>query len=304
METTFRKWIFASKLMSWPKLLVAFILGISIGIHKNQDYSLLMVGLGFLFTVFLLLYIVFLNDYADREIDTLKRKLFPGESLKTIPDAILPASHLMIAGFVFFVLGIAVNGVIAYIISSWISLVIGIGCFLFFFIYSFPPIRLNYRGGGEILEGFGVGLVLPFYNYFILTLDFSDIIYLPILVFYTLLSLSSALASGLSDEVSDRQGGKITFVTVFGNSYTRMGIFILVGFSIVVLAFLPFFYNLFQYWIIGLVMLFLLFNLNRMNRISPRAITNAFSEQKLFKKYLHNAIWGSILILSTDLIFF
>ncbi|MCC5815375.1 MAG: prenyltransferase [Leptospira sp.] len=289
--------------MSWPKLLVAYILGISIGIHKNQEYSLLMVGLGFLFTIFLLLYIVFLNDYADREIDALKRKLFPKESLKTIPDAILPAQHLLRAGLVFFVLGIIVNVIIGIIISSWISFVIGLCCFVFFFIYSFPPIRLNYRGGGEILEGFGVGLVLPFYNYYILTLDFTDTLYLPVVVFYILLSLSSALASGLSDEASDRQGGKITFVTVFGNSYARMGIFILVGFAILVLAFLPFFYNLFQNWVIGLVLLFLLYNLNRMNRVSPRAITNAFIEQKLFKKYLHNAIWGSILILSVHLIF-
>jgi 1,4-dihydroxy-2-naphthoate octaprenyltransferase len=304
METTFQKWIFASKIMSWPKLLVAYILGISLGIHKNQEYPLLMVGLGFLFTIFLLLYIVFLNDYADREIDTLKRKLFPKESLKTIPDAILPAHHLLRAGLVFFILGITVNAIIGFIISSWISLLIGIGCFVFFFIYSFPPIRLNYRGGGEILEGFGVGLVLPFYNYFILTQDFTDTLYLPILVFYILLSLGSALASGLSDEVSDKQGGKITFVTIFGNSFTRMGIFILVGLAVIVLAFLPFFYDLFRYWTIGLVLLFLLFNLNRMNRVSPRAVTNAFSEQKLFKKYLHNGIWGSILILSVDLIFF
>ena len=36
-----------------------------------------------------------------------------------------------------------------------------------FVAYTLPPLRLNYRGGGELLEMLGVGLALPLYNVYL-----------------------------------------------------------------------------------------------------------------------------------------
>lgn len=305
MDTTFRKWIFASKIMSWPKLLVSYALGIGLGIHhlhtNNSNVDWVQIVLGFFFTLFLLLYIVFLNDYADREVDSIKRKMFPEESLKTIPDLILPEKSILRAGLAFGLLGLVVNGLIAYRIESLLNLVIGLGCFLFFYIYSFPPLKLNYRGGGEILEGSGVGVVLPFFIYYSLSPNLNIWNEFPIYLYYFLVSLASAIASGLSDEESDRIGGKTTFVTHFGNSFSRKTIFVLLGGGIIELLIFSPVNDIIGIQVLALVILYVMFEFNRMNRVSPLAKTNSFDSIRKFKKFLHNAIWGSILIISIDL---
>lgn len=298
------RWIYALKIQSWPKLLVPFLLGQGLGATAGGTVS----GEGFLtglgFTVGLLVFIVLLNDWADREVDRIKREMFPdGCSPKTIPDGILPANYLLLGamGSGALALGFASLGDflrnLPYLVPA------GLLCLLIFVAYSLPPIRLNYRGGGEFLEMLGVGLALPLFNSYAQSGRWLSPDAGQILPTFLLLALASAVASGLSDEESDRRGGKHTLVLRVGNPAARKLIEILTA-GVIVL------------WLIaaltgtaGISRWLFLFNAvlagwywREMRRISPAAVTNAFKAQGLYKNALHRAIWLPVTIFALYLL--
>ena len=105
-----RRWRYALKLGSWPKLLVPALLGHAIGLQVAGGWSWELAGLGLLFTVADLCFIVLLNDWGDQEVDRIKRVRFPdGCSPKTIPDGILPATSLLRMGLLFGGVAVAIS---------------------------------------------------------------------------------------------------------------------------------------------------------------------------------------------------
>ena len=68
---------------------------------------------------------------------------------------------------------------------------------------------------------FGVGIALPVFNLYIQAGTIPRHVW-PWIAGFACLSLASAVASGLSDEESDRAGGKRTFASTFGNRAALM----------------------------------------------------------------------------------
>ena len=97
---------------------------------------------------------------------------------------------------------------------------LGLAGLVVFAAYSFAPLRLNYRGGGEILEVVGVGILLPLTGYYIaagsLPTDNGHL-----LVPLALYALVGALASGLKHEPADRENCKRTCCVLFGAQVTK-----------------------------------------------------------------------------------
>ncbi|MEO1172640.1 MAG: prenyltransferase, partial [Myxococcota bacterium] len=194
MTSTFARWRYAAKPNSWPKLLVPMLLGQSLGAYLAGRIDPRALAFGVLFVVADLLYIVFLNDWADERVDRIKREMFPdGCSPKTIPDDILPARALLGAGIGAGALGL----VIAWTFGHWLDrpwLFAGAAAALaVFWAYTLPPLRLNYRGGGEVLEALGVGFVLPWLNAYAQSGVLGGAGY-AVLAPFVVLSLSSAVA--------------------------------------------------------------------------------------------------------------
>jgi len=282
-----RRWLYAAKPQSWPKLLVPFLLGQAIGLGGARSASWIAFTAGLLFTVLFLLYVVFLNDWADRDVDALKRRMFPrGCSPKTIPDQILPAHHLLAAGVVAggFALGLAIAAGF-WLDRPWFGPLAAVGLGIFA-AYTLPPLRLNYRGGGELLEMIGVGAVLPILHVYLQGGEFAP----PgvwLLPGFVLLSLASAIASGLSDERSDRRGGKTTLVSTFGNRVARRVIEALVFAGAAAWLFLP----TLPWWMAAPPAGIAFFEAGRLLGVSGSAVTDAFGAQRRYKSFLHHAIW-------------
>ena len=141
------------------------LLGQAIGVAATGHFGWRGAVVGGLFTGFGLGFIVLLNDWGDRDIDALKRKLLPNAgSPKTIPDGILAAPRVLFAGLACG--GVALATALAggpWLGRPWLGMM-GVGAMLLFVAYTLPPIRMNYRGGGELLEMLGVGVVLPWIN--------------------------------------------------------------------------------------------------------------------------------------------
>ncbi|MFK7990930.1 MAG: prenyltransferase [Sandaracinaceae bacterium] len=286
-----KAWIGAAKPASWPKLLVPFVLGQAIGLGAGDSAwteRTLAFGLGLVFTVLDLLFIVFLNDWGDREVDAIKRQMFPKSSQKTVPDGLLAAHQLLFAGLAAGGLALAVAVVSGVLLGRpWLG-PLAAGALGIFVAYTLPPLKLNYRGGGELLEMAGVGLVLPAFHMYLQGGEVAPGVAL--LPGFALLSLASAVASGLSDERSDRAGGKHTFVTRFGNAAGRRTTEVLAFAGATLWAGSGWFAGtpvwvgagaaLVAYWYVG----------GTFAR-SGRAKTDRFSAQRQYKGALHHAIW-------------
>jgi 1,4-dihydroxy-2-naphthoate octaprenyltransferase/chlorophyll synthase len=291
VQSTFDRWIYALKPMSWAKLLVPMILGQGLGLWAGTDISLTGMAYGAFYTVLDLVFIVLLNDWGDRRVDAIKREMFPdGCSPKTIPDGILPGRALLVVGLLAGVLA-AGSG---FIFEAWVQrpgiAVMGLAGLVMFGAYTFGPFKLNYRGGGEFIEMLGVGAVLPWLNAYAVGGVVWASSYSWVLGGFTLMAFSSALASGLADEDSDRAGGKRTFTTMFGNPVIRswVGRTLVLGITVWLAMAVGYPELRIPALLAGLVAFY--FH-RRMSRVSHQATTNAFGAQKIFKLMLHRAIW-------------
>jgi 1,4-dihydroxy-2-naphthoate octaprenyltransferase len=296
------RWIYAAKLDSWPKLLVPMLLGQALGVSATGRLDWLAAALGFCFTVFELLFVVFLNDWGDRRVDRIKRQMFPdGCSPKTIPDEILPARAVLGAGIFAGLLAVAIAGYAQLTLERSGLLVASVGLLALFVPYTFTPLRLNYRGGGEWLEGFGVGLALPCFHLF---LQSGELWHrsLWLLPGFAMLALASAVASGLADEQSDRRGGKRTYVSEYGNRAARALIERLVLAACLVWAPSMRLSGVIPAPIGALAIVIILVNWRRLRKISHEAKTNAFEAQRTYKHFLHQAQWRSTTLLALVLI--
>jgi 1,4-dihydroxy-2-naphthoate octaprenyltransferase/chlorophyll synthase len=297
--TPYRRWRYALKPASWPKLFVPAFVGQAIGAAHLGGVDLVSAAGGLGLTFLLLGAIVLSNDLADREVDGLKRRLFPTScSPKTIPDGILSAGHVALGALVFTAAAIGFG----YYCNDWLGRplmgIATLGALAVFAGYSLWPLKLNYRGGGELLEMFGVGLVLPWINAYAQGgLGVESLTWLPrpwaILPGVCALAFASAIASGLSDEVSDRKGGKRTFTTMLGNPMARR----FAEANVLLAAILWLLAGIFSAHIPLVVAVFgalvLAYYLRTLVALSPAAVTNAFDAQRRYKDVLHRAFWNS-----------
>ena len=291
--TPFERWRYAIKPASWPKLLVPMSLGICLGsVSAGRWPTWVELAVAVAFTIFDGLFIVLLNDWGDREVDRIKREMFPeGCSPKTIPDGILPARQVLAAGVMSGLAALAVAALGGWLLDLTMLPVVGVVCLAFFVAYTLPPIALNYRGGGELLEMLGVGVALPCFGAFAVGGELADPVML-YLVGFSALSLASALASGLSDEESDRAGGKRTFATVFGNKNVRRATLISAWSGVALLAAAALVQSSWVHLASALVASSgAAYFLVRTGARSAEAVTGAFRAQKVYKQLLHYAIW-------------
>lgn len=288
------RWLYALKPKSWPKLFAPALLGQAVGFADSGKLSWLAVLVGVAFTALDTALIVLLNDWGDREVDAIKRRRFPkGCSPKTIPDGILSAESVLFGGL----FAAAVLLVLAFRAGPAIGRPalgpMGLAAVALFVAYTFPPARLNYRGGGELVEAVGVGVILPGIHAYLQSGQLASARMLALAPCLFALALASALASGLSDEESDREGGKRTFTTAFGNRAVRLAVLLavaagilLLGVSVVVTG-----GRLAAPAALGALVLAVAGR--PLIGASEAAVTGAFAEQNRFKGFLHAGLWGA-----------
>ena len=177
------------------------------------DFTLILM----LYGLVMQLYIVFWNDWADCDADMRNAHptIFSGGS-RVLPDGLLAPRDLFIAGASAAVAILALGYIFTrYLDRPWTLLLFAVGTFLLW-AYSIPPLRLNYRFGGELLQALGVGLLLPHIGYYVQTNTFADATY--ILPFF-LHQLAIAIAFTLPDHDADKNTGKRTLATWIGTQH-------------------------------------------------------------------------------------
>ena len=209
-------WLQASRLASQTYILFPLLLGQ--GFHR-QNGGALNPAIFFwvcAYSLLIQLYIVYANDFADAEVDRLNTtyNIFSGGS-RVLVNGLLSKQEMLIGIVVTMVLNAGVGYVLTLFYGRGWALPLIFISWALLWAYSYAPLRLSYRGGGEILQAFGVGFLLLFFGYYA---QAGTPQYFPwrYLLFVMPLQLGAAVSTALPDEPSDRAGHKRTFVVLVG----------------------------------------------------------------------------------------
>jgi len=215
--TQMKHWGQASRPLAQVNIAVPLILGQAAAWHTTRTFSLFWFGAALLWGILDHLFLIYANDYADREADTGKRTPISGGS-GVIPEGKLTPAHLRRAAQASAFLLIVWSCVLALFGRPWTP-VYGIIALALLWLYSFPPVRLSYRGGGEILQGLGIGIGLPSLGYYLQ----AEIVLAPMWIILpaTVLGVCGNILTALPDVEDDRNADKRTWPVRFGVAHAR-----------------------------------------------------------------------------------
>lgn len=204
-------WLQASRPLAQINLYVPLWLGQALAFAHTGSFALPTLYASHLWAVLLLLVIVFSNDYADRETDALNRTYneFSGGS-RVLPEGRLRPDDLRGAAWV------ALAGLVG--LSAWLAFGAGrpwapafvAASALLVWAYNSPPLRLSYRGAGELVQGLGTGVVLPLLGFYLQAGDLAAFPGLALVPLF-LLGFVGNVLTALPDVPSDRQSDKRTY---------------------------------------------------------------------------------------------
>lgn len=284
-------WVQAARPGSVVKIILPILAGLSIGYARTGEIRTVYVLFALLFGWLDQLTIIFLNDFADAEADTLHTRRFP-ELIdpRAVPNGWLKKRDLLLAGLICAGLMLALSAVLSIFFDRGLAPVFGVLAVGLLFAYSFWPCKLNYRGLGELLETVGVGGVLPWIGYYFHTgrMDMPLAAIVPLI----LLAFASALSSGIKHMPADREAGKNTASVMFGTRFARVMIVALLTGSI---AYCAVFAVLgFYHWVslVLTVALPLVFWRMVARQLKTADHSNLVSLKK-FKGSLHKAIYAT-----------
>ncbi|NMO21372.1 prenyltransferase [Pyxidicoccus fallax] len=235
--TALRAWLQASRLPSQSYIALPLLLGQLAAVRlSGQPLDVgVLVGVQ-LFGVLDQLFIVYANDQADQETDRRNRTatLFSGGS-RVLVEGRLSSRALGIAALCCAGGLLAVSVALAVTRGAPMLVLLALLAVALLWAYSYPPVRLSYRGGGELLQMVGVSGVLPLYGY---VAQGGDLGGFPWWLVACLLPthLGCAIATALPDEPSDRESRKLTLPARVGGERAA---WVIVALNVLTLALAP-----------------------------------------------------------------
>lgn len=153
------------------------------------------------------------NEYADYETDSLTDPTPYSGGSGVLPRGMVPRRFALHAAWGALILGglLTVLLVVAAIIPPLSVPILLVGAF-FGWMYSLPPLKLAWRGWGEVDNALLGGWLLPVYGYVV---QAGQVDWLIALCFtpFTLLVFLNLLATTWADRDADAQVGKFTLAT-------------------------------------------------------------------------------------------
>ncbi|MGB5310632.1 MAG: prenyltransferase [Polyangiales bacterium] len=212
-----RAWIQAARPLAHVNIVVPILLGHVAAWHVTGLFDgwwlAAVLGWGVLDHLF----VIFANDFADQRGDSGRRTPISGGS-GVIPEGKLAPQQLASAARAAAILLLLYSCVLALVGRTWTPFY-ALAALLLMWLYSFMPVRLSYRGGGELLQGVGVGIGLPSLAYYMQT----ETVFAPGWVIWpaALLGVCSNVLTALPDVEDDTRAQKRTWPVRHGMGSAR-----------------------------------------------------------------------------------
>lgn len=215
--TGMKSWIQATRPLAHINLAVPLVLGQVAAWHVTARFSWTWFAAALIWGVLDHLFVIFANDFADHEADSVRRTLLSGGS-GVIPEGKLTPQQVGRAAQAAAILLLLYSCALTPLGRTWTPFY-GLAALLLMWLYSFPPVRLSYRGGGELLQGIGVGIGLPSLGYYLQ----AEGVFAPGWVIWpaALLGICSNVLTALPDVEDDTRAHKKTWPVRHGMRSAR-----------------------------------------------------------------------------------
>jgi 1,4-dihydroxy-2-naphthoate octaprenyltransferase len=216
---------------------VLYIIGVQLALLEGYPFDPLRASLGYMVLFFAHLSVSYSNDRFDMAADRHNRSTpFSGGSGVLIEHPEL-ASASLVTALVLILFSLITAGIYSAFFGFdpfFIGMVL-LGNALGW-SYTSPPLRLAYRGFGELSTSFAVGVLVTAYAYYVASGAF-DATYLHYAVPFMIYGIIFIFAVQIPDMEADIKGGKRTIVTIIGRkasffSMTAMSITATAGLAI------------------------------------------------------------------------
>ena len=202
-----KAWIQAARPLAHVNIVVPLLLGHVAAWHVTGRFDASWLVAALAWGVIDHMFVIFANDYADRDADSGDRTVLSGGS-GVIPEGKLTSRQIGRAALASAALLMAYSCLLLLLGRRWTP-IYALAAMLLMWLYSFPPARLSYRGGGELLQGIGIGIGLPSLGYYLQT----EMILAPSWIIgpAALLGVCSNVLTALPDLEDDQRAGKRTW---------------------------------------------------------------------------------------------
>ncbi len=216
-----KAWIKASRIPAQLFIFPALLLGQAIAFYNGYAMDIERVITIHLYGIFMHLFIVYGNDYADYESDKLNQTFTPftGGS-RVLVDNLLSKADLKKGFMLMGGLSIIMSVIMSFQAQSIYPVALVLIGLIIFQMYSFSPVKLSYRGYGETLQVLGVGIILPLIGYTVQSGGFVGVLGI-ILIALLPSQLAMALSTSMPDYPSDLKSQKHTTVVNFGTIVSK-----------------------------------------------------------------------------------
>ncbi|MFW5735373.1 MAG: prenyltransferase, partial [Oceanidesulfovibrio sp.] len=210
-----RVWVKAARPLSLINLFFPLLMGQALALQAHGVWSWPLFFLTMLYGLLQQASIVFLNDYFDFDADGMNRAPTPfSGGSRVLQDEELMPRQLLRAGL--FTAGLVLLlGIIMSLAGRPLMVPLFAAGLALLAAYSAPPVRLNYRGGGELLQGLGCGGLLPVIGFYGLTGSLAHFPWL-LLAPFIILHTANAIATALPDAPADAMANKRTVPAMIG----------------------------------------------------------------------------------------
>lgn len=214
-------WIQAARPLAHANLAMPLLVGEVLGWALMGELDLRLVVLTHVAVVLDQLFIVFANDVADEEADRANEHatLFSGGS-RVLVEGKISAKALRRASLVAAAALLGLAAIMAFGMDRPLLFPLWVAGIALMWAYSYAPLRLSYRGHGEIAQGLGLGVVLPVIGFYTVT-GSLDAMPWPAVVPLFVLGFAGNINTALPDADPDAATEKRTWPVRFGPAGAR-----------------------------------------------------------------------------------
>lgn len=226
-------WIKASRIPAQTFIFPSLLLGQVISFSIFGEFKWLNFLFIHIYGLVMHLFIVYANDYADYETDKHNKTFTPfSGGSRVLAEGNLSKEKILFSAVLMAIICVIIGVFMSFYVENWVVLFLVLVGILLLHAYSFGPMKISYRGFGELLQMMGVGVVLPLIGYLS---QGGNINAFPWVIMIIILptQLAMAISTSLPDEPSDRFSSKRTTVVILGSNKAKLLIILLYTISLI-----------------------------------------------------------------------
>lgn len=224
-------WLRALRPLAHGNIAPPILLGQAFALRAGHPFDPAMLAWAHAFGLVDHAFIVLANDLADHETDRDNDTFTPfSGGSRVVPEGLIALASLRRAAIGSALALLALTALIALVAARPLAPLFALAALALLWAYSFAPLRLSYRGGGELLQGLGVGVVLPLWGFYAQAGTLATFPFLALAPLFALHTLGNVLTA-LPDAPSDARADKRTWPVRVGERRAR--VHALVGLALV-----------------------------------------------------------------------